>query len=73
MPELFLHVFNAAQASVIFTDWVVGWDSVRKQWYKIHVTVDTEILGQYYLRNALRNRDRTFKARRFGVIIEAQR
>jgi hypothetical protein len=58
---------------VIFTDWIVGWDSVRKKWYKLHVIVDTEIIGQHFLRAALRTRDQTMKARRMGIIVEVQK
>jgi hypothetical protein len=58
---------------VIFTDWVVGWDSVRKKWYKVHVIVDTEIIGQAYLKAALRTRNKTMKARRIGITVEVQK
>ena len=62
---------HATRGLVIFTDWVVGWDSVSKSWHRVHVTVDTELLAAHYLRAALHNQSRKFK--RGGVRIEVQR
>lgn len=55
---------------MIITDWVVGWDSVQKKWYKLHVTIDTEKVAQFYLKQALANKSLKVKTFTQGVGIE---
>jgi hypothetical protein len=64
---------------VIFTDWIVGWDSVTRQWHKVHVTVDTQKLADALLGAALKNHGKAgtgyhrLTTLRGGVVLEVQR
>ena len=56
---------------MIFTDWVVAWDSVTKRWHKVHVIVDTEAIANTYLRKALKLRRNTHTVG--GITIEVSK
>jgi hypothetical protein len=60
---------------VIFTDWVVAVDPETQKWHKVHVTVDTEKIAQFFLVSALKERSRRtcYTIERKGIIVEVQR
>ena len=60
---------------MIFTDWVVAVDPETQRWHKVHVIVDTEKIGQYFLTKALKERNRrtVYAVELKGIIVEVQR